>query len=97
MYKDLEEMSTCTVNNDSNFRCRRMENLSKMNNTCLGDNTKRKTWGLDGYPLASVYAPIQNFDDLYDTETALARGTVFAELDLPFMGDSVYKGGNCHG
>lgn len=55
-------------------------------------------WGLTGYPLASVYAPLQSFDDLYDTETALREGTVFKELDLPFTGERrVGKGGNCRG
>ena len=39
---------------------------------------------LSGYPLAMVYAPDQEFDALYDGEEALARGTLFRELDLPF-------------
>ena len=96
MYKDLDGMNTCT-GSDTGTRCRRMENLSCPDNACKHEEVKRKSWGLEGYPLASVYAPIQEFDDLYDKETALARGTVFAELDLPFMGDSVYKGGACRG
>lgn len=61
------------------------------------DCSDRKTWGLDNYPLASVFVPLQEFDKLFDMDTALSRGTVFAELDLPFMGDSVYKGGSCRG
>ena len=40
-------------------------------------------WGLGGHPLAMVYAPCQGFRDLYDPETALERGTLFSELDLP--------------
>ena len=47
---------------------------------------ERTTWGLDGYPLAMVYSPIQGFKNLYNEETALARGTMFADLDLPFEG-----------
>ena len=43
-------------------------------------------WGLSSYPLASVYSPLQEFRDLYDEEKALERGTLFAELDLPFEG-----------
>lgn len=59
---------------------------------------ERKTWGLEGYPLASVYAPLQSFQNLYDADTALKNGTLFAELYLPFMGESVAnKGGNCRG
>ena len=55
--------------------------------------TGRKTWGLDGYPLASVYGVLQGFDKLYDEKTAFGKGTIFSELDLPFMGESVYRGG----
>lgn len=64
---------------------------------CGGRNTngcgERRTWGVEGYPLASMYAPLQNFDKLYDEKTALKKGTIFSELDLPFMGESVYRGG----
>jgi hypothetical protein len=76
------------------------------NNRCVADGcgcnggydcSERKNWGLDNYPLASVYAPVQMFDKLFDMDTALCRGTIFAELDLPFMGESVFKGGNCRG
>ncbi len=45
-----------------------------------------RTWGLAGYPLAGVYAPLQEWRDAYDEETALARGTLFRELDKPFLG-----------
>ena len=61
------------------------------------DSPARHTWGLSDYPLASVYAPLQEFRNLYDRDTALGRGTLFSELDLPFMGASVTKGGCCRG
>ena len=54
-------------------------------------------WGLSGYPLGMVYAPIQEFESLYDLDKALEVGTVFKELDLPFVGRTVGKGGACHG
>ncbi len=41
------------------------------------------SWGLVDYPLAMVYAPCQTFRSLYDPATALSRGTMFTELDLP--------------
>lgn len=54
------------------------------------------TWGIVGYPLASMYAPLQEFRSLYDADTALKKGTLFSELYLPFMGDTVaMKGGVC--
>ena len=41
-----------------------------------GENTN-SALGLVGYPLASVYAPLQSFEDIYDFETGLSRGTIF--------------------
>ena len=41
--------------------------------------------------LAMMYVPYQRFENLYDEEKALQRGTLFEELDLPFYGG---KGGN---
>lgn len=61
---------------------------------------KRESWGLVGYPLAMVYSPVQRFAELYDLDTALTQGTMFKELDLPFMGVTVTrgtKGGGCRG
>ena len=48
--------------------------------------------GLRGYPLASVYSPLQNFEDIYDLETGLTRGTIFQRLDLPFICDGMSGG-----
>lgn len=65
--------------------------------SCENGCSAHRGWGIENYPLASVYAPLQNFDNLYDLDTALDHGTAFIELDLPFMGDRRYKGGNCRG
>ena len=55
-----------------------------------------RSWGLEGYPLSSVYAPLQAWRELYDEDAGFNRGTIFKELDLPFVcGDK--KGGNCRG
>ena len=56
-----------------------------------------KSWGLVGYPLAMVYSPIQEFRNIYEIDKALEQGTLFKELDLPFMGMTVTKGGSCRG
>lgn len=50
-------------------------------------------WGLSSYPLAMVYSPLQKFHELYEPEVALERGTLFSELDLPFEGGKMNKGG----
>ena len=65
--------------------------------SCASGETERSSWGLVGYPLASVFAPLQNFTELYDIETALKRGTLFKELDLPFVCGDSPKGGSCRG
>lgn len=57
------------------------------------DNTR--TWGLQNYPLAMVYSPVQEFNNLYDEDTALSRGTLFSDLYLPFEGQDCIKGGRC--
>ncbi len=41
-------------------------------------------WGIEGHPLAMVYSPCQAWRGAYTPDVALARGTLFSELDLPF-------------
>ncbi|MCI8418380.1 MAG: spore coat associated protein CotJA [Lachnospiraceae bacterium] len=43
------------------------------------------------FPLAMAYVPWQQWMQTYDLDRALAAGTIFPELDKPFMG--VRKGG----
>ncbi len=38
-----------------------------------------------GVSLAMVYSPCQSFDNLHDPEIGIDRGTIFKELDKPFM------------
>lgn len=33
-----------------------------------------------------TYTPMQRWRDIYEPEKALSRGTIFAELDMPFLG-----------
>ncbi len=49
-------------------------------------------WGLREYPLGMVYSPYQEWRNIYKEDTALSRGTLFSELDLPFEGKNC-KGG----
>ncbi len=46
-------------------------------------------------PLASVYSPVQIFRELYDLEQGFVKGTIFKELDFPFLCGE--KGGSCCG
>ena len=58
-----------------------------------GSGTAAARWGIKGYPLAMVYAPLQEWRSIYDIDTALMRGTLFSELDLPFLGGGCKMGG----
>lgn len=42
--------------------------------------------GIDDMPLAMAYVPFQAWNQVYDPATALAHGTIFPELVLPFLG-----------
>ena len=52
----------------------------------------RTGWGLEEYPLASVYSPYQEWRQTYTPDVALCRGTLFAELDLPFDASCCRRG-----
>ena len=71
----------------------RNENVNDMNGCNNGCGNGTTGWGLRSYPLAMVYSPLQEFRELYDPDVALERGTMFAELDLPFEGGNRGKGG----
>lgn len=62
--------------------------------SCEGNDSKH---GLKGYPLAMVYAPMQEFGNLYELDKGFKMGTIFSELDLPFMGRSLSHKGNTGG
>ena len=42
--------------------------------------------GCQGIPIAMAYVPRQSWQNIYKSEVALMRGTIFPELDLPFLG-----------
>lgn len=62
-------------------KCSNNESTDVVNNAL----SRRQSYGLVGYPLANVYAPVQDFEELYEIDTALVRGTIFSQLDLPFV------------
>lgn len=41
----------------------------------------------DDVPLAMAYVPIQKWRQLYEEDVAFSRGTIFRELDKPFIGE----------
>lgn len=56
------------------------------------EETDRRRHFLGGgnYPVGMGYVPIQSWQQPYALETAFRRGTIFPDLDLPFM-----MGGAC--
>ena len=92
MYMDYES-TPCSCGGEKSLRSRGTCGCEGM----TGNNCPANKWGIKDYPLASLYAPIQEFRGLYESELALKHGTLFEELDLPFMGESVYKGGGTRG
>lgn len=55
-----------------------------MDNTVY-DAVPRQMGG--GMALAMQYVPVQQWEEPYDEETALSRGTIFPALDKPFLGE----------
>ena len=51
---------------------------------CQDDKFDDRT--LSGLPLAMAYVPMQKWQKLYEPDVAFERGTIFSELDLPFLG-----------
>ena len=61
---------------------------------CLGGLVEPTDTENEGHsaarPLAMVYAPKQCWQSLYDNEVGHERGTIFKELDFPFLGGDAY-------
>ncbi len=41
---------------------------------------------MEDFPVAMAYVPWQNWHTVYDLERGLSCGTIFPELDKPFLG-----------
>ncbi len=57
---------------------------------CPGPMPYMPTQNCPGQVLAMAYVPMQSFQSLYEPCEALENGTIFSELNKPFMG---WKGG----
>lgn len=64
------------MNNEYGLRAA-MENMK-----CISETP------LDELPIAMAYVPLQKWRNVYDPDVALERGTLFSELDLPFIGEA---------
>ena len=48
---------------------------------------------VDNFPLAMAYIPMQKFENLYSSDEALCAGTLFKDLDKPFLGKNAERKG----
>lgn len=71
--------SSAPAHSEREYSVRVEENTE---NCCMHDP-------LNGLPIAMAYVPWQEWKNIYAAEKALCRGTIFEELDKPFLG----KGG----
>ena len=89
-------LSSCGCEDGDNARvgqcCERQERNACSRDGC-GASCCERSWGLTDHPLASVYAPLQEFEELYDIDTALVEGTLFKQLNLPVLGSK--QGSSC--
>ena len=53
---------------------------------CIGRDDNNKDMTIAAPSLAMVYSPKQVWGETYDVDVALERGTLFPELDKPFLG-----------
>ena len=48
---------------------------------------------VDDFPLAMAYIPMQKFENLYSLDEALCAGTLYKDLDKPFLGGNAERKG----
>lgn len=70
------------------------ENISQ--STAQDASPSSKEGGYDPIPqslysLAMAFVPRQNWQNIYEANVALARGTIFADLDKPFIGEEAVR------
>lgn len=79
---------------ENNYRLARSHASSDRIRRILDDNSRhsvrvsadRGSGVCPGASLAMVYSPYQEWNNLYDLESGFCAGTVFKDLDKPFLG-----------
>lgn len=72
--------SNVTEENDCSDKCEGIVSECGCG-SCVGFTSPH----LHGAPLGMVYSPHQQWENIYEAETGLSRGTIFKCLDFPFM------------
>jgi len=63
--------------------------MSCMDNACIKATWHREMDQNMQKGLAEAYIPFQIYDQIYEPEVGLRRGTIFPELDKPYSGKSL--------
>lgn len=63
------------MNNDNGYA------MKNSNGNTMNCSTEK----IDQYPIAMAYVPWQKYGETFDLETGFRIGTIFPELDKPFM------------
>ena len=86
------------ANCQNNMRCSRRQNMQQPISPASPSRGRRmescpdmRNDFLEGQPLAMAYVPWQQWRDIYEPCMGFQRGTIFRELDKPFL----WKGGRC--
>lgn len=62
-----------------------MQNCNCRQQTSSAQNCRQR-YDLENLPLAMAYVPWQTFQQVYEPDKALEYGTIFPELNKPFLG-----------
>ncbi len=76
--------------------------ISRQSNNQINNQINSQSYGhsnqgnrqvvqIDTMPVAMCYVPWQSFDQVYDLDKGFMCGTIFPELNKPFMGKGGYR------
>ena len=87
-------MSDCIMREPRMDACMDMRRDDHVHKTMAGDMCYMRdndAYRCGNYPIGMGYVPWQTFKDIYDPERGLNAGTIFAELEKPFLGRRAFR------
>ncbi len=67
--------------------------MNELNAAVTRMSGANEMFGPPCFPLGMAYVPMQQWKELYDPELSLQRGTMFRQLDFPFIGEEAVPNG----
>ncbi len=64
---------------------------NRLENRTDGCSCDRETNNCDAFPIGMAYVPWQKFQNLFEPEKGFQTGTIFIELDKPFLGKGAFR------